>query len=134
MPTNPEKQQIEVKDNMKELKTQPDISIQQIVEKMIGTKEQAEAEFFVSEGEYNTLLTEVGVAQNLFTKEEFKRFIDLETEAYTLGKKVKLVGSPDKLDPEEQKKYEKNDEEIGPFRQKIYSHFNLTQKRSTGIS
>lgn len=59
MPTNPEKQQIEVKDNMKELKTQPDISIQQIVEKMIGTKEQAEAEFFVSEGEYNTLLTEV---------------------------------------------------------------------------
>ncbi|KMP25977.1 beta-lactamase regulatory protein [Bacillus cereus] len=129
-PTNPEKQQIEVKNNMKELKTQTDISIQQIVEKMIGTKEQAEAEFFVSEGEYNTLLTEVGVAQNLFTKEEFKRFIDLETEAYTLGKKVKLVGSPDKLDPEEQKKYEKNDEEIGPFRQKIYSQFNLTKKEA----
>ncbi len=107
IPKNSEKQQIEVKDNMKELKTQPDISIQPIVEKMIGTKEQAEAEFFVSEGEYNTLLTEVGVAQNLFTKEEFKRFIDLETEAYTLSKKVKLVGSPDKLDPEEQKKYEK---------------------------
>ncbi|MGG5784786.1 M56 family metallopeptidase [Bacillus albus] len=129
-PTNPEKQQIEVKNNMKELKTQTDISIQQIVEKMIGTKEQAEAQFFVSEGEYNTLLTEVGVAQNLFTKEEFKRFIDLETEAYTLGKKVKLVGSPDKLDPEEQKKYEKNDEEIGPFRQKIYSQFNLTKKEA----
>lgn len=130
IPTNSEKQQIEVKNNMKELKTQPDISIQQIVEKMIGTKEQAEAEFFVSEGEYNTLLTEVGVAENLFTKEEFKRFIDLETEAYTLGKKVKLVGSPDKLDPEEQKKYEKNDEELGPFRQKIYSHFNLTKKEA----
>ncbi|HFK1440439.1 TPA: M56 family metallopeptidase [Bacillus cereus] len=130
IPKNSEKQQVEVKENMKELKTQPDISIQQIVEKMIGTKEQAEAEFFVSEGEYNTLLTEVGVAQNLFTKEEFKRFIDLATEAYTLGKKVKLVGSPDKLDPEEQKKYEKNDEEIGPFRQKIYSHFNLTKKEA----
>ncbi|MGX7632460.1 M56 family metallopeptidase [Bacillus thuringiensis] len=130
IPTNSEKQQIEVKNNMKELKTQPDISMQQIVEKMIGTKEQAEAEFFVSEGEYNTLLTEVGVAENLFTKEEFKRFIDLETEAYTLGKKVKLVGSPDKLDPEEQKKYEKNDEELGPFRQKIYSHFNLTKKEA----
>ncbi|TKI02267.1 transcriptional regulator, partial [Bacillus cereus] len=82
-PTNPKKQQIEVKNNMKELKTQTDIPIQQIVEKMIGTKEQAGAEFFISEGEYNILLTEVGVAQNLFTKEEFKRFIDLETEAYT---------------------------------------------------
>ncbi|MGH0610269.1 M56 family metallopeptidase [Bacillus cereus] len=129
-PTSPEKQQIEVKNNIKELKTQSDIPIQQIVEKMIGTKEQADAEFFVSEGEYNTLLKEVGLAQNLFTKEEFKRFIDLETEAYTLGKKVKLVGSPEKLDSEEQKKYQKNSEEIGPFRQKITSEFRLTKKEA----
>ncbi|MGH1328758.1 M56 family metallopeptidase [Bacillus pretiosus] len=130
MPTNPEKQQIEVKNNMKELKTQSDIPIQQIVEKMIGTKEQAEAEFFVSEGDYNTLLTELGVARNLFTKEEFDRFITLETEAHILDKKVRQVGSPEKLDSEEQKKYEKNSEEIGPFRQKIYSHFRLTKKEA----
>ncbi|MEK4745658.1 MULTISPECIES: M56 family metallopeptidase [unclassified Bacillus (in: firmicutes)] len=129
-PTNPEKQQIEVKNNMKEVKTQTDIPIQQIVEKMIGTKEQADAEFFVSEGEYNTLLKEVGLARNLFTKEEFERFIDLETEAYTLGKKVKLVGSPEKLDSEEQKKYQKNSEEIGPLRQKITSEFRLTKKEA----
>ncbi|PFV82925.1 transcriptional regulator [Bacillus sp. AFS059628] len=129
-PTSPEKQQIEVKNNIKELKTQSDIPIQQIVEKMIGTKEQADAEFFVSEGEYNTLLKEVGLARNLFTKEEFERFIDLETEAYTLGKKVKLVGSPEKLDSEEQKKYQKNSEEIGPFRQKITSEFRLTKKEA----
>nr|WP_269808201.1 M56 family metallopeptidase [Bacillus pretiosus] len=130
MPTSPEKQQIEVKNNMKELKTQSDIPIQQIVEKMIGTKEQAEAEFFVSEGDYNTLLTELGVARNLFTKEEFDRFITLETEAHILDKKVRQVGSPEKLDSEEQKKYEKNSEEIGPFRQKIYSHFRLTKKEA----
>ncbi|HDR7675820.1 beta-lactam sensor/signal transducer [Bacillus wiedmannii] len=130
MPTNPEKQQIEVKNNRKELKTQPDIPIQQIVEKMIGTKEQADAEFLVSEGEYNTLLKELGVARNLFTKEEFERFIELETDAYTLGKKVKLVGNPEKLNAEEQKKYEKNVEEIGPFRQKIYSHFRLSKKEA----
>ncbi|MDI6508163.1 M56 family metallopeptidase [Bacillus wiedmannii] len=129
-PANPEKQQIEVKNNMKELKAQTDIPIQQIVEKMIGTKEQAEAEFFVSEGEYNTLLTEFGVARNLFTKEEFDRFITLETEAHILGEKVRLVGSPEKLDSEEQKKYEKNSEELGPFRQKIYSHFRLTKKEA----
>ncbi|WP_242785578.1 M56 family metallopeptidase [Bacillus cereus] len=130
MPANPEKQQIEVKNNMKESKTQTDIPIQQIVEKMIGTKERADAEFFVSEGEYNTLLEEVGLARNLFTKEEFERFIDLETEAYTLGKKVKLVGSPEKLDSEEQKRYQKNSEEIGPFRQKITSEFRLTKKEA----
>ncbi|HFU7058111.1 TPA: M56 family metallopeptidase [Bacillus cereus] len=129
-PANPEKQQIEMKNNMKELKKQTDIPIQQIVENMIGTKEQAEAEFFVSEGEYNTLLTEFGVARNLFTKEEFDRFITLETEAHILGKKVRLVGSPEKLDSEEQKKYEKNSEELGLFRQKIYSHFRLTKKEA----
>lgn len=130
IPTNSEKQQIEVKNNMKELKTQPDIPIQQIVEKMIGTKEQAEVEFLVSEGEYNTLLTELAVARNLFTKEEFDQFITLETEAHILGKKVRLVGSPEKLDSEEQKKYEKNSEELGPFRQEIYSHFRLTKKEA----
>ncbi|MEC3543373.1 M56 family metallopeptidase [Bacillus thuringiensis] len=129
-PTNPEKQQLEVKNNMKELKTQTDIPIQQIVEKMIGTKEQANAEFFISEGDYNTLLTELGVARNLFTKEEFDRFITLETEAHVLGKKIKLVGSPEKLDSEEQKKYEENSEEKGTFRQKIYSHFKLTKKEA----
>ncbi|HDR7356506.1 TPA: M56 family metallopeptidase [Bacillus wiedmannii] len=129
-PTNPEKQQIEVKNNMKELKTQTDIPIQQIVEKMIGTKEQADAEFFISEGEYNNLLKDLVVARNLFTKEEFERYIDLETEAYTLGKKVKLVGSPEKLDSEEQKKYQKNSEEIGPFRQRISSELRLTKKEA----
>ncbi|PEQ83473.1 M56 family metallopeptidase [Bacillus cereus] len=129
-PTNPEKQQIEVKNNMKDLKTQTDISIQQIVEKMIGTKEQAEAEFLVSGEEYNTLLTELGVARNLFTKEEFEQFINLETESQILYKKVKLAGSPEKLDLEERKKYEKNVEEIGPFRQKIYSSLKLTKKQA----
>ncbi|WP_436865779.1 M56 family metallopeptidase [Bacillus fungorum] len=129
-PTNPEKQQLEVKNNMKELKTRTDAPIQRIVEKMIGTKEQAEAEFFVSEGDYNTLLTEIGVARNLFTKEEFDRFITLETEAHILDKKVRQVGSPEKLDPEEEKKYEKNSEEIGPFREKIHSHFRLTKKEA----
>ncbi|PEQ57565.1 transcriptional regulator [Bacillus cereus] len=129
-PTNPEKQQLEVKNNMKELKTRTDAPIQRIVEKMIGTKEQAEAEFFVSEGDYNTLLTEIGVARNLFTKEEFDRFITLETEAHILDKKVRQVGSTEKLDPEEEKKYEKNSEEIGPFREKIHSHFRLTKKEA----
>lgn len=96
---------------------------------MIGTKEQAKAEFIVSEGEYNTLLTELGVARNLFTKEEFERFINLETEWQILYKKVKLAGNPEKLDPEDKNKYEKNSEEIGPFRQKIYSHFRLTKRK-----
>ncbi|HDR8183568.1 TPA: M56 family metallopeptidase [Bacillus thuringiensis] len=130
MPTNSTKQQIEEKNSMKELKTQPDNSLQQIVEKMIGTKEQAEAEFLITEGEYNIFLTELGVARNLFTKDEFKQFIELETESYTLSKKIRLVGNPDKLDPEEQNKFKENEKEIEPFRRKIYSDFRLTKKEA----
>ncbi|MFB6589048.1 M56 family metallopeptidase [Bacillus thuringiensis] len=130
MPTNSKKQQIEEKNSMKGLKTQPDNSLQQIVEKMIGTKEQAEAEFLITEGEYNIFLTELGVARKLFTKEEFKRFIELETESYTLSKKIRLVGNPDKLDPEEQNKFKGNEKEIETFRRKIYSDFRLTKKEA----
>ncbi|PGS64629.1 M56 family metallopeptidase [Bacillus thuringiensis] len=130
MPINSKKQQIEEKNSMKELKTQPDNSLQQIVEKRIGTKEQAEAEFLITEGEYNIFLTELGVARKLFTKEEFKRFIELETESYTLSKKIRLVGNPDKLDPEEQNKFKENEKEIEPFRRKIYSDFRLTKKEA----
>ncbi|OWT47495.1 DUF4367 domain-containing protein, partial [Bacillus sp. K2I17] len=38
--------------------------------------------------------------------------------------------SPEKLDSEEQKKYQKNSEEIGPFRQRISSELRLTKKEA----
>ena len=56
IPNNSQKEPTEVKNNIKEAKAQTKVPIQQIVEKMIGTKEQAFAEFHVSEGDMNIYL------------------------------------------------------------------------------
>ncbi|WP_242218382.1 M56 family metallopeptidase [Bacillus cereus group sp. BfR-BA-01380] len=130
IPTNQQKEQTEVKNNIKEAKVQTKVPIQQIVEKMIGTKEQAFAEFHVSESRYESILEEMEVARNLLTKEEFDQLIKLQTEAYIIDKKTRAVGRPEHLEPEDQKKLEENSKAIGPLWEKIYSHFTFTVKEA----
>ncbi len=58
---------------------------------MIGTKRTGRGRIFLFQKENIKLyLQKLEWRKNLFTKEEFKRFIDLATEAYTLGKKSKI--------------------------------------------
>ena len=123
IPTNQQKETTEVKNNFKTAKAQTEVPIQQIVEKMIGTKEQAFAEFHVSEGRYEYLLEEMEVAQSLLTKEEFDKFIKLQTEGYIIDKKIRSVGKPEYLERDDQKKIEENSKAIEPLWGKIYSHF-----------
>lgn len=123
VPTNPQKEQTEVKNNIKEAKAQTKVPIQQIVEKMIGTKEQAFAEFHISEGRYEYILQEMEVVRNLLTKEEFDQLIKLQREEYIIDKKIKSVGTFENLEPEDQKKLEENGKAIEPLWGKIYSHF-----------
>ncbi|MED4651326.1 M56 family metallopeptidase [Bacillus pseudomycoides] len=126
VPANPQKEQTEVKNNIKEAKTQTKVPIQQIVEKMIGTKEQAFAEFHVSEGRYEYILEEMEVARNLLTKEEFDQLIKLQPEEYIIDKKIRSVGTHENLEPDDQKKLEENSKAIEPLWGKIYSHFTFT--------
>ncbi|PEI40031.1 M56 family metallopeptidase [Bacillus pseudomycoides] len=126
VPANPQKEQTEVKNNIKEAKTQTKVPIQQIVEKMIGTKEQAFAEFHVSEGRYEYILEEMEVARNLLTKEEFDQLIKLQPEEYIIDKKIRSVGAHENLEPDDQKKLEENSKAIEPLWGKIYSHFTFT--------
>lgn len=123
IPNNSQKEPTEVKNNIKEAKAQTKVPIQQIVEKMIGTKEQAFAEFHVSEGRYEYILEEMEVARNLLTKEEFDKFIKLQTEEYIIDKKIRSVGTPEDLEPDDQKKLEENSKAIEPLWGKIYSQF-----------
>ncbi|MFF2343930.1 M56 family metallopeptidase [Bacillus mycoides] len=125
-PTNLQKEQAEVKNNIKETKTQAKVPIQQIVEKMIGTKEQAFTEFHVSESRYKSILEEIEEARNLLTKEEFDRLIKLQTEAYIIDKKIIALGSQGNLEPEDEKKSEEIGKSLGPLWEKIYSHFRYT--------
>ncbi|EMA6341880.1 M56 family metallopeptidase [Bacillus cytotoxicus] len=128
--TNPQKEQTEVKNNIKEAKTQTKVPIQQIVEKMIGTKGQAFAEFHVSDSRYESTLEEMEVARNLLTKEEFDQLIKLQTEAYIIDKKTRDVGRPEDLEPDDRKELEENSKAIGPLWEKIYSHFTFTVKEA----
>lgn len=123
IPNNSQKEPTEVKNNIKEAKAQTKVPIQQIVEKMIGTKEQAFAEFHVSEGRYEYILEEMEVARNLLTKEEFYKFIKLQTEEYIIDKKIRSVGTLEDLEPDDQKKLEENSKAIEPLWGKIYSQF-----------
>ncbi|MGG3519778.1 M56 family metallopeptidase [Bacillus pseudomycoides] len=123
VPANPQKEQTEVKNNIKEAKTQTKVPIQQIVEKMIGTKEQAFAEFHVSKGRYEYILEEMEIARNLLTKEEFDQFIKLEREEYIIDKKIRTVGTFEDLEPDDQKKLDETSKAIEPLWRKIYSHF-----------
>lgn len=123
IPNNSQKEPTEVKNNIKEAKAQTKVPIQQIVEKMIGTKKQAFAEFHVSEGRYEYILEEMEVARNLLTKEEFDKFIKLQTEEYIIDKKIRSVGTPEDLEPDDQKKLEENSKAIEPLWGKIYSQF-----------
>ena len=43
------------------------------------------------------------VARNLLTKEEFDKFIKLQTEEYIIDKKIRSVGTPEDLEPDDQK-------------------------------
>ncbi|MDA1636068.1 IS4 family transposase [Bacillus cereus] len=109
--------------HIQDKKAQTKLPIQQIVEKMIGTKEQTFAEFHVSEGRYEYILEEMKVAQNLLTKEEFDKFVKLQTEEYIIDKKIRSVGTPEDLEADNQKKLEENSKAIEPLWGKIYSHF-----------
>ncbi|MEY9972132.1 bla regulator protein BlaR1 [Lysinibacillus sp. RC46] len=120
----PTKEQIEVSNDMKETKTE--VPIQQIVEKMIGTKEQAFADFHTSENRYEAILEEIEVARNVLTKEEFDQLINLETEEYTITKEMRALGGPEHFDPDKHKKLEEISKAAGPLWKKIYSHFTFT--------
>ncbi|KIV73556.1 Regulatory sensor-transducer, BlaR1/MecR1 family [Bacillus mycoides] len=125
-PANLQKEQAEVKNNIKEAKTQAKVPIQQIVEKMIGTKEQAFTEFHVSESQYESILEKFEVARNFLTRDEFDRLIKGQTEAYIIDKKIVALGSHGNLEPEDEKKSEEIGKSLGPLWEKIYSHFRYT--------
>ncbi|MBE7123827.1 M56 family metallopeptidase [Bacillus cereus] len=126
IPTNPKKEQTEVKNNIQEAKTQTKVPIQQIVEKMIGTKEQAFTEFHVSESQYESILEKFEVARNFLTRDEFDRLIKGQTESYIIEKKIVALGIHGNLEPEDEKKSEEIGKSLGLLWGKVRKHFPST--------
>lgn len=132
-PTNIQKELAEEKNTINDAKKETEVPIKQIVEKMIGTKEQAFAEFHISESGYGAVLEEFEVARNMLTTDEFEQMIQLQTEAYTLDKKIVALGNDEKRQSAEEKKLEEIGKTLGPLWEKIYSHFRYTVKEAQKI-
>ncbi|MEN1939094.1 M56 family metallopeptidase [Paenibacillus sp. 102] len=134
MPANRQKEQTVVKDERKETKNQPDVSIEKSVETTIGTKEQALAELKIPENQYKKMMDDIAAAKKYLTKEEFDTYIKLQEEWYALQKKAIALGeNPELLSAEEQKKLEKTAEEIGPLWEKVRKHFLFTIEEAQKI-
>ncbi|WP_459500460.1 M56 family metallopeptidase [Bacillus sp. C1] len=134
VPAKQQKEQPVVKDERKETKKQPDVSIEQSVEKMIGTKEQAFAELKIPEKQYKKMMDETAAAKKFLTKDEFDTYIQLQGEGYTLQKKAIALGeNPELLSAEEQTKLEKTGEAIGPLWEKVRKHFIFTKEEAQKI-
>lgn len=121
------KEQIEEKNDINETKKEPEVPIQQIVEKIVGTKEQALEELKIPEDTYEGILEHITVARNILTREEFDKFVRLQEEFYALDKKRMTFGS---LSQDDQNKSEKISEAQWPLQEKIREHFSFTREEA----
>ncbi|MED1048761.1 M56 family metallopeptidase [Bacillus mycoides] len=123
-PNKQQKEQTLEKIKMKEAKKEEDVSIQTVVEKIVGTKEQAHTELKISEDQYKEIIDKIAAAKKFLTKKEFDTLVQLQEEWFTLEKKEIALGGM--LNEEEQNKLEKNGNSQGPLWEKVWEHFPST--------
>ncbi|WP_312476864.1 M56 family metallopeptidase [Neobacillus sp.] len=131
-----EKQKEQTTITVKEEKKQSSVSIQTIVEQMVGTQEQAKAELGIDEILYKQILNEIAVAQKFLTTDEFEQYISLDRVLLTLDGKAEALRNhgqgynPDLLSGDEQTKLKESAHAIGPLRDKVTSHFIYTKEEA----
>jgi bla regulator protein BlaR1 len=120
----------------KEEKIKTIISFKTIVEKMVGTQEQAMAEFGMPAFQYKKTLNETAAAQKFLTTNEFEQYISLTREIVILDGKANAFQDPEKpynpdlLSVDEKTKLKESAHAIGPLRDKIMSHFIFTAEEA----
>ncbi|MGG0458773.1 M56 family metallopeptidase [Bacillus mycoides] len=119
-----QKEQTLEKIKTKETKKEEDVSIHTVVEKIVGTKEQAHAELKISEDQYKEMINKIAAAEKFLTKKEFDTLVKLQEDWFTLEKKEIALG--EMLNEEEQNKLETNGNSQGPLWEKVRKHFPST--------
>lgn len=119
-----QKEQILEKIKTKETKKEEDVFIHTVVEKIVGTKEQAHAELKISEDQYKEMINKIAAAEKFLTKKEFDTLVKLQEDWFTLEKKEIALG--EMLNEEEQNKLETNGNSQGPLWEKVRKHFPST--------
>ncbi|WP_242235572.1 M56 family metallopeptidase [Bacillus cereus group sp. BfR-BA-01316] len=119
-----QKEQTLEKIKTKETKKEEDVSIHTVVEKIVGTKEQAHAELKISEEQYKEMIDKIAAAKKFLTKKEFDTLVKLQEDWFSLEKKEIALG--EMLNEEEQNKLETNGNSQGPLWEKVRKHFPST--------
>ncbi|MDI6680068.1 M56 family metallopeptidase [Bacillus wiedmannii] len=119
-----QKEQTLEKIKTKETKKEENVSIHTVVEKIVGTKEQAHAELKISEDQYKEMIDKIAAAKKFLTKKEFDTLVKLQEDWFTLEKKEIALG--EMLNEEEQNKLETNGNSQGPLWEKVRKHFPST--------
>ncbi|MBF7150517.1 MULTISPECIES: M56 family metallopeptidase [Bacillus cereus group] len=123
-PNKHQKEQTLEKIKTKETQKEEDVAIHTVVEKIIGTKEQAHAELKISEEQYKEMIDKIAAAKKFLTKKEFDTLVKLQEDWFTLEKKEIALGGM--LNEEEQNKLETNGNSQGPLWIKVRKHFPST--------
>ncbi len=103
-----------------------------LVDKIIGTPEEANKQYGIVEAEYQEYSELFEVAHQIFSKEDFEKFTAAWKEYMAINKKTivvdgKRVSSASyRLSPEELKKFDEAYYKLEPYLNKIQSKFNFT--------
>ncbi|MGW6147941.1 hypothetical protein ACWFN4_10520 [Bacillus mycoides] len=112
-----------------------------IIDKIIGTPEEARKDMGMSEDGYTGLMERVEVAKHLFTKEDFEKYVELLQETYHFYKKVSVVENGERkhtaigrLNADEEKRDSEVMEELNKYEEKIDQHFTYTFEQAGEIT
>ena len=112
-----------------------------LIDKIIGTPEEARRDMGMTENGYIGTMERVEVAKKLFTEEEFEKYVALLKETYHFYKKVSVVENGERkytatnrLSPEEEKRDEEVMEELQKYDEKLDKHFTYTFEQAEKIT
>ncbi|QWU45638.1 MULTISPECIES: hypothetical protein [Bacillus] len=112
-----------------------------IIDKIIGTPEEARKDMGMSEDGYTGLMERVEVAKKLFAKEDFEKYVELLQETYHFYKKVSVVENgerkytaTDRLNADEEKRDSEVMEELNKYEERLDQHFTYTFEHAEQIA
>ncbi|PQZ57882.1 hypothetical protein CQZ94_08625 [Bacillus sp. MYb209] len=111
-----------------------------IMDKIVGTPEEARKDMGMSEDGYIGLMERIEVAKKLFATEDFEKYVELLQETYHFYKKVSVVENEerkytatDRLNADEEKRDSEVMEELNKYEERLDQHFTYTYEQAEQI-
>ncbi|WP_062107360.1 hypothetical protein [Bacillus niameyensis] len=112
--------------------------IPSLVEKTIGTPEEASLNWNISSEGYKQRIQEMAVAEKYLTKEELEDYVDSKRQLIEIGKKATKRNNPipfdlERLNQEDYAKYQKLEKRVSKYETKFLAPFNYTKEEAEEI-